>query len=148
MKGKITMDEMKDAIIRSYRMEMMGTGIYRGFAAQYQKKNAELGDRFLKFSRDEYMHGKLFAKLFLKEYGKMIRGEGFWIFMGRMAAVMMRVFSLKKKMKKLSVIESQAVRRIEKELPGCENPGLQRIMKTILPDEITHANLYREWFAA
>jgi rubrerythrin len=142
------MDNMKGNIIRSYRMEMMGTGIYRSFAAQYRKKNVELGDRFLKFSRDEYMHGKLFAKLYLKHYGKMIWGETFWIFTGRMAAFMMRVFSLEKKMKKLSIIESQAVRRIEKEIPNCENPGLLRIMRTILPDEMDHAGLYREWFHA
>lgn len=142
------METMKDKIVRSYRMEMMGTGIYRSFAAQYGRKNAELGDRFLKFSRDEYMHGKLFAKLFLKDYGKMIRVEGFWIFMGRMTAFMMRVFPIEKKMKKLSTIESKAVRRIEKELPACRNPGLSRILKTILPDEVNHASLYKEWFPA
>jgi rubrerythrin len=142
------MDQMKGQIIRSFRMEMMGTGIYRSFAAQYGNKNAELAERFLKFSQDEYMHGKLFAKLFLKHYGEMIRGEGFWIFMGRVMALLMRALPLEKKMKKLSIIESQAVKRIQRELPGCENPGLTRIMKTILPDEMTHAGLYGEWFAA
>ena len=140
------MDELKGRVIRSYRMEMIGTGLYRSFAAQHGPRDAELGKRFLKFSEDEYMHGKLFSKFFLKTYGRMLRGEGFWIFMGRMAAAMMRMSSLEKKMKKLSRIESGAVKQIQRELPVCENPGLQRILKTILPDEMDHADLYQEWF--
>lgn len=140
------MDELKCRIIRSYRMEMMGTGLYRSFAAQHGRRNAELGRRFLKFSDDEYMHGKLFSKFFLKTYGRMIRGEGFWIFMGRVAAAMMRMSSLEKKMKKLSRIESGAVKQIQREIPVCENPGLRRILTTILPDEMAHAALYQECF--
>ena len=130
----------------AFRMEMIGTGLYRSLAAQYGDRYPDLQAHFLKFSRDEHKHGKLFARLFLKTYGRRMHGETFWIVFGRGMGLAMRPLSLRKKMKKLSMIEAGAVERITQDLPVCENPGLARIMASILPDEKAHAGLYRQWF--
>lgn len=137
---------IKQQIARSFRMEMIGTGCYRGLSAQYLKREPKLGEKFREFAGHEYMHGTLFETYFRKTYGKDMRGEKLWISVGRLTALMMRLMPLKDKLKKLSTIESQAVAAIEKALAGSGDNGLQKIMKTILPDEKAHAGLYREWF--
>lgn len=142
------MNDFKLQIAKSFRMEMIGTGCYRSLSAQYMKHEPKLGEKFWEFAGHEYMHGRLFGKYFQNTYGKDIRGEKFWLFMGKFMAFMMRPLSLKAKMKKLSAIESQAVERIEKALTVSGDNGLQKIMKTILPDEMAHARLYKDWFSA
>ncbi len=140
------MNDMRLKVAKSFRMEMVGTGLYRALSSQYRKTEPGLSERFHTFAGHEYMHGKLFGKYFQKTYGKTLQGEGFWIFMGRVAAFMMRAMPLKKKMKKLSIIEAQAVADIEKVLAVSGDDRLNKIMKTILPDEKAHAGLYREVF--
>ncbi len=140
------MNDMSYRITRSFRMEMMGTGLYRSLSAQYRKSEPELSRRFSEFARQEHMHGRLFEKLAQKTFGKPLRGDKFWLFMGRLTAFLMRPLSLKSKMKKLSAIESQAVADIEKVLSGSVDDGLRTVMKTILPDEKVHAGLYRQIF--
>ena len=140
------MNDMRPKVARSFRMEMVGTGLYRSLSSQYRKKAPELSQRFQTFAGHEYMHGRLFGRYFQKTYGKTLQGERFWIFMGRVAAFMMRAMPLQKKMKKLSIIEAQAVADIEKVLAVSGDDRLHKIMKTILPDEKAHAGLYREVF--
>ena len=142
------MNDMKRQLKKAYRMEMMGTGLYKSLANRYGGRDAELAEQFSRFSRDEYMHGKLFAKHFIKVYGKKIRGERFWILTGRSMAFLMQYRGLEKTVKKLSAIEHRAARQIERDLPFCTDPGLKRILAAILPDEKTHAGLYRKWFSA
>ena len=142
------MDDRKLQITKSFRMEMMGTGLYRSLSAQYRKREPKLSERFWEFAGHEYMHGRFFSKHFQKTYGKELSGERFWIFLGKVTAFMMRPMPLKVKLRKLSTIESQAVARIEQVLKGEGDDGLHKIMKAILPDEKAHASLYREWFPA
>lgn len=137
---------VKEAVKRAFRMEMVGAGLYRSLASQYSAKEPELAACFSRFSQDEYKHGRLFAKLFQKSTGKKLKGRLFWMMGGRMLAFFMRPLSLQSKMKKLRHIETGAVRRIEQDLPLCEDPGLARILKTILPDEKAHAALYGNHF--
>ncbi len=140
------MNTGKQQIMKSFRMEMLGAGLYRGLSCQYRKSEPRLSERFSAFAGHEYMHGRMFGKHFRTTYGRSLRGEKFWIFMGRVMAFMAGPMELRKKMKRLSTIESQAVADIEKSLAGSVDDGMHRILNTILPDEKAHAALYREVF--
>lgn len=140
------MNNGKQQIMKSFRMEMLGTGLYRSLSSQYRNSEPKLSERFSAFAGHEYMHGRLFGKHFRKTYGESLQGEKFWIFMGRVMALMTRPMSLRTKMKRLSAIESRAVADIEKSLAGGGDEGLHKILRTILPDEKTHAGLYHEVF--
>jgi hypothetical protein len=148
--GENKMDELKKAITKSFRMEMIGTGVYRSLAAQYRKSQPKLSDKFLAYGGHEYRHSQLFEQCHQKAFGKSIGGGVFWRLMGRGMALTMRALPLKAKMKKLSRVEAQAVADIEKALAGgggADN-GLMQVLQTILPDEKAHAALYRQWFPA
>jgi len=144
------MDALKKAIAKSFRMEMIGTGVYRSLAAQYRQSQPKLSGKFTAYAGQEYRHGRLFDRCHQKAFGKSIGGGLFWRFMGSGMALMMRVLPLKAKMKKLSHVEAQAVADIEKALTGGEgaDSGLVQVLRTILPDEKAHAALYRQWFPA
>lgn len=140
------MNNGKQQIMMSFRMEMVGAGLYRSLSSQYRNSEPRLSERFSAFAGHEYRHGRMFEKHFRKTYGETLRGEHFWILMGRVMAFMARPLSLRKKMKRLSIIESQAVADIEKSLAGSGDTGMNRILSIILPDEKAHAGLYHEVF--
>jgi rubrerythrin len=140
------MNEMQGLIAKSYRMEMIGTGVYRSLAAQYGKSRPALGARFAAYAEQEFRHGRMFEQCHRKAFGKGLNGGAFWRFMGQVAAFTMRALPLKAKLKKLSRVESQAVADIEQALAGGNANGLEKVLKAILPDEKAHAGLYREWF--
>lgn len=142
------MNELKGLITKSYRMEMIGTGVYRSLAAQYNKSRPKLSAKFSSYADQEFRHGRMFDQSHRKAFGKNIGGGAFWRFMGRVAAFMMRALPLRAKMKKLSRGESQAVADIEKALAAGNCNGLEKILQAILPDEKAHAALYGEWFSA
>lgn len=56
------MEALKNQIQKSFRMEMIGTGLYDALAKQYGRKDQKLGKRLQTFSNDERMHGRLFQK--------------------------------------------------------------------------------------
>ncbi len=126
-------------------MEMIGAALYSGFAKQY-RSDEKLREKFLRFSEQEAMHGRLFSQFYRNRYGKGIRGKFFWTGIGRSAAFVMRPFSLQKKLKKVSAAEQEAVKSIEEILACGEENGFLKIMKIILPDEREHAALYGELF--
>lgn len=140
------MDAIKGLINKSYRMEMIGTGVYRSLAAQYSKRRPKLSAKFRAYADQEFRHGRMFDQCHRQAFGQNIGGGAFWRFMGRLAAFLMRALPLKAKMKKLSRVEFQAVADIEKALAGGDCNGLEKVLKAILPDEKAHAALYREWF--
>ncbi|NCB47769.1 hypothetical protein EOM81_12235 [bacterium] len=141
------MEDLKKRIKGSFRMEMIGTGMYRSLASQYSGK-AELSGRFLEFADQEEMHGRMFRELYKKNFGKEIGSGRLWLLTGKTAAFIMRPLPLEKKMKKLSTAESDAVKRIEEALAGECEPGLRKIISRILPDEKAHAALYGEIFGS
>lgn len=145
---KKQMKALKLQIAKSFRMEMIGTGFYRGLSAQYRKHDPRLSEKFREFAGHEYMHSRLFSKHFREIFGRRIRGGGFWFFTGSFIAFMMKPMTLKAKLKKLNSIESKAVSDIEKVLDEAGNDGLSEILKIILPDEQLHANLYKAYFPA
>lgn len=142
------MNEIKGLITKSYRMEMIGTGVYRSLAAQYSKRRPKLSAKFRAYADQEFRHGRMFEQCHRNAFGKEIGGGAFWRLMGRAAAQMMRALPLKAKLKKLSRVESQAVADIEKALASGDCNGLEKVLRAILPDEKAHAALYGEWFSA
>ena len=139
------MKELQKLIRESYRMERIGTGIYRALAAQYQKR-PELSQRFEEFSDQENMHGMLFQEYHRKTFGKAMKGERLWYLAGVAGAVSMRLLPLSVKLRIIGNAEIQAVAKIETALATGEESGFHKIIKRILPDEKAHAGLYAEIF--
>ena len=142
------MKKIKDQIQRSFRMEMIGTGLYGALAKQYGRQDPKLRERLQSFSDDERMHGELFKKCSQKMYGESPGGEGFWLFVGKTIALAMRPLPLKSKLKKLSLAEQQAVERIEKNMAQGDISQFHRVIRTVLRDEKIHAGFYNEWYSA
>ncbi|HOC58664.1 MAG TPA: ferritin-like domain-containing protein [Smithellaceae bacterium] len=142
------MEALKNQIQKSFRMEMIGTGLYDALAKQYGRKDQKLGKRLQTFSNDERMHGRLFQKCSQNLFGTPPQGEALWQFVGKMAAWAMRPLPLEAKLKKLSIAEKQAVERIEKALAAGENTSFHKAIRVILRDEKTHAKFYDEWRAS
>ena len=139
------MKDLKKQIQRSFRMEMIGTGLYSALAKQYGRQNQKLGERLQAFSDDERMHGRLFQKCSQNLFGNAPGGEHLWRFIGKMAAWSMRPLSLQAKLKKLSIAEKQAVERIEQALAAGGDTSFHKTIRVILRDEKTHAAFYDEW---
>lgn len=139
------MKDLKRQIQRSFRMEMIGTGLYSALAKQYGRQNPNLGERLQAFSDDERMHGRLFKKCSRNLFGNEPGGESLWRFVGKMAAWSMRPLSLQAKLKKLSIAEKQAVKQIEQALATGSNTSFHKTIQVILRDEKTHAAFYAEW---
>jgi rubrerythrin len=140
------MNDFKRNLKHSFKMEMIGTGIYSGLSREFRAKNPDLSKTFMEFSKQEEMHGKLFQKLFNNLYGKSFKSGFFWKITGRFAAFMMRPIPLRKKLKKLQIAEQDAVNKIEKLLKEKTEPELMKVLKVIYPHEILHASLYNELF--
>ncbi|HOP62403.1 MAG TPA: ferritin-like domain-containing protein [Spirochaetota bacterium] len=140
------MEDLKKRIRESFRMEMIGAGLYRALATQYRNR-PELKETFTEFAGQEEMHGRMFRELYRKNFGKRIGNGKFWMFTGRSAAYIMGPLPLEKKLKKLSSAESDAVKKIEETLAGECDTGLRKIIERILPDEIAHAALYGKIFS-
>jgi rubrerythrin len=140
------MDDLKPQILRSFRMEMIGTACYENLSKQYSVRLPEISKTFSQFSGHESMHGRLFKKCYKDLYGEEIRGEKFWLFIGKLSALSQILLPLKIKLKILSVVERQAVAQIEEALASGMKSGFHTILKTILPDEKAHAGLYAAWF--
>lgn len=142
------MSEMKGLITKSYRMEMLGTGVYHSLAQQYSKSRPRLSAKFMAYADQESRHGWMFDQYYRQAFGRGLGGGGFWRFMGRMAGFMMRTLPLRAKMRRLSRVETQAVADIEKALAAGNAKGLEKVLRAILPDEKAHAALYAEWFSS
>lgn len=139
------MNELKKQVKESFRMEMMGTGLYRALSRHY-RHNPHVSQRLMDFSEQEAMHGRLFQQYYRKTFGKTLRGEKTWLLTGRFVALIMRPMSLESKLKKIGTIENKAVQRIEDALSTGEDNGYIKIIKRILPDEKAHASLYGELY--
>ncbi len=139
------MDELKPEILRSFRMEMIGTGCYEAMARRYAASRPKLSARFRAMAESERGHGKLFQKCHAGLYGTEMSGEGFWLFAGKLSAFSQALLPLKTKLKILSGVEKQAVKDIEAALAAGGASEFHDILKTILPDEKEHAALYKDW---
>ena len=140
------MKELKKHIQQSFRMEMIGTGLYGALAKQYGKQDPKLQEKLQTFSDDERMHGKLFKKCSHNLFSESPGSEIFWLFVGKAAALAMRPLPLKAKLKKLSIAEKQAVERIEAALANGADSPFHKVIRVILRDEKTHAGFYDEWY--
>lgn len=140
------MESLKKQIKNSYKMEMIGTGIYRSLASQY-RENENLKKRFIEFADQEEKHGRMFREYYKKTFGKKLKSGSLWLFTGRTAAFAMHFIPLEKKLKKIGAAETAAVKRIEEALASGEESGFHKIIKRILPDEKAHASLYGELFS-
>ena len=140
------MESLQEQVRKSFRSEMLATGLYAVLAEQYGKKKPQMGKIFKEASDQEYMHGKLFRQFSLKRFGTPPGNETLWIACGRFAARMMTPFPLKKKLKTLCSKEFEAVVTIGKALSGDPDPGFRKILTRILPDEEAHAAIYKKLF--
>ncbi len=140
------MNKLKISVKNSFRTEMIAAGLYAVLAHQYGKKNPEIGKRFSKASEEEHMHGKLFRQYFRNKFNEDAGNEKIWISAGKIAGVVMMLIPLKKKLKNLSIKESDAVKKIEYLISGNSDASFIKILKRILPDEVSHAAIYGEVF--
>jgi rubrerythrin len=140
------MNNLKDQLHKSFRAEMMASGLYKKLSNQYKKRNPDLSKRLIEIAGQEHMHGRLFRQYHKKVYGKEIRGETIWIAVGKLVAYLLVPLSLESKIQKLSCKELEAVVKIENQLLIVKEPSLLKVLKTILPDEKAHANLYNDFF--
>ncbi len=92
------------------------------------------------------MHGRLFRQYCINSYNEEPGNEKVWISAGKIAGRMMTFMPLKKKLKSLSDKESAAVERIESILKCGDDTSFNKILKRILPDEVSHAAVYGENF--
>ncbi|MBN1495474.1 MAG: hypothetical protein JXA07_01815 [Spirochaetes bacterium] len=139
------MKELKPEILRSFRMEMIGTGCYDAMARRYEASRPELSKRFRAMADSERGHGALFQKCHAGLYGSKMSGESFWLFMGKLSALSQALLPLKMNLKILSGVEKLAVKQIEAALAAGGNSKFHDILKNILPDEKEHAALYNDW---
>lgn len=139
------MKELKQEILRSFRMEMIGTGCYNALARRYEAGRPELSKRFRAMAESERGHGEMFQKCHAGLYGGEISGEAFWLFMGKLSALSQALLPLKTKLKILSGVERLAVKQIEAALATGGTSEFHDILKAILPDEKDHAALYDDW---
>lgn len=139
------MDELKPEIVRSFRMEMIGTGCYETLARRYAGRRPGLSERFRKMAESERSHGVMFQKCHAGLYGSEMSGEKFWLLVGKLSAVSQTLLPLGIKLKILSAVEKLAVKQIEKTLAGGGMSEFHAIMRSILPDEKEHAALSAEW---
>ncbi len=77
------MKKIKDQIQRSFRMEMIGTGLYSALATQYGRQDPRLRERLQAFSDDERMHGRLFKKCSQENVWRIFRQGRFLDFCGK-----------------------------------------------------------------
>ncbi len=129
---------------KSCRMEFMGAGFYGKLSNSYSDQ-PELSKTLKKFSKDEFKHGVMFARYYEKACGKKL-GQQPWMTIGKIAAFFQFTVPLEKKLKKLHLIESRAVKQIEHELQAAEKTPYLAILEKILPDEVAHAKLYTEMY--
>ncbi len=142
------MNNVKSNIRSSFRTEMVAAGLYSVLSDQYGKRNPQLGIRFKEASEQEHMHGRLFKQFYFNTFNEEAGNEKIWLAAGRFAGRMMTLIPLKKKMKILEEKESAAVKMIEARLAANEEPSIAKILKRILPDEISHAGIYADVFGS
>ncbi|TAL33630.1 MAG: ferritin-like domain-containing protein [Spirochaetes bacterium] len=142
------MDNLESLVRGSFRKEMLASGLYAVLAMQYAKKNPKLGARLREAAEQEHMHGRLFKHYYFNRFNKQAGNESFWKAVGRFIAGMMTVMPLKKKLNSLSGKESDAVRMIEAALAAGLEPSYQKILRRILPDEKSHAAIYKEEYSS
>ena len=142
------MQEKIKIIKTSFRMEMMGAGLYQTLAKQYRRRDQALSRRLSQFSEQEAMHGRLFKEYARNQFGRRLRTGFFWRMAGRLTAVLMRPLPLERKLKKLHGIEQASVEHIEEILAEDGQGGYRQIIQTILPHEKAHAALYTQVFPA
>ncbi len=140
------MNEMKKRIRSAFRTEMVAAGLYGALARQYGNTREGLGERLAQASEEERMHGRLFRQLYRNCFGKDIGGERLWTAAGGMAGFLMAPVPLKKKLAMVSRSESEAVAMITRELSGSSETALAKVLRRILPDEESHAEIFGEVF--
>ncbi|PKL16582.1 MAG: hypothetical protein CVV49_15460 [Spirochaetae bacterium HGW-Spirochaetae-5] len=140
------MGDLKLQVKSSFRTEMFAAGLYSALADQCRRENPELGARLKKISGEEQMHGKLFRQYYFNAYKDEPGSEKLWIIIGKSAGRLIRFIPLRKKLKSLSDKEAAAVLKIEAKLKCDDDPSYQKILKRILPDEVSHAAMFGEIF--
>jgi rubrerythrin len=140
------MEKLKPEILRSFRMEMIGTGCYETLALKFAGSKPELSQKFRKMAESERSHGVMFQKCHKNLFGSEMSGEKFWLFMGKLSAVSQALLPLRIKLKILSSVEKLAVWQIDTMLSGGGTSAFHEILRSILPEEKKHAALYDEWF--
>jgi rubrerythrin len=140
------MGDLKLQVRSSFRTEMFAAGLYAVLANQCSRKNALLSERLREVSEQEAMHGRLFRQYYRNSYNEEPGSEKLWTAIGKFAGGMTKFVSLEKKLKSLSEKESAAVQKIEAKLKCDDDPSYLKILKRILPDEVSHAAVYGEVF--
>lgn len=139
------MSKLKFQIRLSYKVELFGTGFYKGLSSQYKKKYPELTTKLDEAAAHEYEHSILFSNCYNDMFNKKIGGEGFWLGTGKCMSYLMYALPISLKLKNASGMERLAVKMLEKDIASGQENQYIEVAKKILPDEKKHADLYRDW---
>ncbi|PKN50961.1 MAG: hypothetical protein CVU43_24165 [Chloroflexi bacterium HGW-Chloroflexi-5] len=145
MAGAICMNVLKFQIKLAYRVELFGTGFYRGLSKQYNTKYPDLTKMLDHAAAQEYGHSKLFSACYSGLFNKKLGGEKFWLGFGFCQSYFLFVLPVSLKLKLARITELLAVKQFERDLAaGAKNKYID-IVKRIIQDEKDHAEICNKW---
>jgi rubrerythrin len=139
------MSKLNSQIKLSFRVELFGTGFYRGLSSQYRKKYPDLAKKLDDYAAHEYEHSILFNKCYSDLFGKKLGGEGFWLGFGKCQSYLLFALPVSIKLKMAAQTEVLAIKMLEKDIATGQQNQYIEVAKKILPDEKKHAGIYKEW---
>ena len=139
------MNKLKFQIKLSYRVELFGTGFYRGLSKQYSKRYPDLTKMLDNAAAQEYEHSKLFNACYSELFNKKLGAEKFWLGFGSCQSYLIFALPLSLKLKLSRLTELLAVKQFERDIAsGAKNKYID-IVKRIIQDEKNHAEIYNKW---
>ena len=139
------MNKLKFQIKLSYRVELFGTGFYRGLSKQYHKKYPDLVKLLDHAAAQEYGHSKLFNTCYSELFNEKLGAEKFWLNFGLCQSYLIFALPLSLKLKLSRMTELLAVKQFERDIAsGAKNRYID-ILKRIIKDEKDHAEIGNKW---
>jgi len=139
------MNKLKFQIKLSYRVELFGTGFYRGLSKQYSNKYPALTKLLDHAAAQEYGHSKLFNTCYAELFNEKLGAEKFWLGFGLCQSYLIFALPVSLKLKLASLTELLAVKQFERDIAsGAKNKYID-IVKRIIQDEKDHAEICNKW---
>ena len=139
------MNALKFQIKLAYRVELFGTGFYRGLSKQYNKKYPDLTKLIDHAAAQEYEHSKLFHACYLELFNKQLGAEKFWLGFGLCQSYLIFALPVSLKLQLARLTELLAVKQFERDIAaGAKNKYIE-IVKRIIQDERDHAEICKKW---
>jgi rubrerythrin len=139
------MNKLNFQIKLAYRVELFGTGFYRGLSKQYNKKYPVLTKLLDHAAAQEYGHSKLFNACYSELFNKKLGAEKFWLRFGLCQSYLIFALPVSLKLKLSRLTELLAVKQFERDIAsGAKNKYID-IVKRIIQDEKDHAEICNKW---